>query len=294
MIISDALREEMREDIMRCEYISREIIELGYYRKRLLKRDRMRYKLEGKTLIKTMITKYKRITTFNLGHFATTHEKLRIISGSLRVMLATSEREQEQLFNDQEEEVNCPQCQKTDELLSTESTGELEEEANTVSRLQETNAPPVVAGTGKPRVFIVHGHDDAAKLEVARTLEHAGFAPIILSEQASSGRTIIKQIETYTDVCFGVILYTPCDLGRANKEDAQEQPRARQNVVFEHGYLIAKLGEERVCALLKDGVETPGDMDGVVYIPMDEYGGWIKRLALNMKAVGLDFDLNKV
>jgi predicted nucleotide-binding protein len=33
--------------------------------------------------------------------------------------------------------------------------------------------------------------------------------------------------------------------------------RARQNVVFEHGYLIGKLGRSRVSAIIKDVVEIP-------------------------------------
>lgn len=144
------------------------------------------------------------------------------------------------------------------------------------------------------KVFVVHGHDDAATQEVARTLEKLGFDAIILREQASGGQTIMEKIETNTDVVFSVVLYTPCDLGRAKEQKAEdEKGRARQNVVFEHGYLIGKLGRSHVCALVKDGVETPGDINGVVYVPMDEKGAWKFELAKEMKAAGLDVDANK-
>lgn len=73
----------------------------------------------------------------------------------------------------------------------------------------------------------------------------------------------------------------------------QEKNRARQNVVFEHGYLIAKLGRDRVCALVKGDVETPGDISGVVYVPMDENGAWKMKLAMDMQDVGLPVDMNK-
>lgn len=69
---------------------------------------------------------------------------------------------------------------------------------------------------------------------------------------------------------------------------------ARQNVVFEHGCLIAKLGREHVCALVKGNIETLGDIDGVVYIPMDTEGAWKYKLANNMKTVGLAVDMNKL
>ena len=65
----------------------------------------------------------------------------------------------------------------------------------------------------KSQVFIVHGHDDLAKIETARFIEKLGFKPIILHEQASSGQTIIEKIENYSNVGFGVVLYTPCDIG---------------------------------------------------------------------------------
>lgn len=144
-------------------------------------------------------------------------------------------------------------------------------------------------------VFIVHGHDDAAKQEMARTLEKAGFKAIILHEQPDGGRTIIEKIERFTNVAFAVVLYTECDLGRAKEDNPDaERYRARQNVVFEHGYLIGKLGRNNVCAFVKGNVETPGDISGVVYTTMDVNGAWKIQLANNMKDAGLNVDLNEL
>lgn len=144
------------------------------------------------------------------------------------------------------------------------------------------------------RVFIVHGHDNEAKQEMARTLEKGGFKAIILHEQPDSGKTVIEKIERYSDVGFAVVLYTECDIGRDKTLPTEDEKyRARQNVVFEHGYLIGKLGREHVCALVKGDVETPGDIDGVVYIPLDAGGAWKIQLAKNMRDVGLAVDMNK-
>lgn len=150
---------------------------------------------------------------------------------------------------------------------------------------------PVV--TGKNKIFIVHGHDESAKQTVARFLEQCGFEAVILHEQADGGRTIIEKIECYTDVVFAIILYTPCDIGRA-KEEKKGKARARQNVVFEHGYLIGKLGRNRVCALVKDGVETPGDISGVVYKNMDSAGAWKTGILKEMKDIGIAVDASKL
>lgn len=138
----------------------------------------------------------------------------------------------------------------------------------------------VERATERPKVFIVHGHDKVAIIETARTLEKLGFEAVILHEQASAGKTIIEKIESYTDVSFAVVLYTPCDIGCAKDTDKNKmRNRARQNVIFEHGYLIGKLGRKNVCALIKGDIETPGDISGVVYIGMDDNGNWRVELA---------------
>lgn len=145
------------------------------------------------------------------------------------------------------------------------------------------------------KIFIVHGHDEAAKIEIARFLEHLDFEPIILHEQADKGLTIIEKIESYSNVGFAVVLYTECDLGRAKEDDESKQHyRARQNVVFEHGFLIGKLKRENVCALVKGNVETPGDISGVVYTLFDSAGGWKLKLLKNMQAAGYEIDTSKL
>lgn len=144
----------------------------------------------------------------------------------------------------------------------------------------------------KSQVFIVHGHDDLAKVETARFIEKLGFEPIILHEQASSGQTIIEKIETYSNVGFGVVLYTPCDIGAKKGDETELRHRARQNVVFEHGYLIGKIGRENVAALVKGDVETPNDISGVVYISMDN--DWKLDLAKELRNSGYSVDMNKV
>lgn len=42
--------------------------------------------------------------------------------------------------------------------------------------------------------------------------------------------------------------------------------RARQNVIFEHGYLMGLIGRENVLAIVKGDIELPSDISGVVYI----------------------------
>ena len=105
------------------------------------------------------------------------------------------------------------------------------------------------------KVFIAHGHDDEAKTAVTKFVEILGLKPTVLDEQPSKGRTIIDKFEEQADEAgFAIVLLTPDDVG-SSKAIGERKPRARQNVIFELGYLLAGLGDKRVCILYKEGVE---------------------------------------
>lgn len=143
------------------------------------------------------------------------------------------------------------------------------------------------------RVFVVHGHDEAALQGLARFLEKLGLEAIILKEQPDQGRTIIEKFEeTADDIGFAVVLLTPDDLGASVKAETSDA-RARQNVIFELGYFAAKLGRGRVCLLRKGHVEIPSDLYGVIYTDMDPANGWKAKLVGELKAAKLDFDANR-
>lgn len=154
--------------------------------------------------------------------------------------------------------------------------------------------PTRPAATASRRVFIVHGHDDAAREETARFVSKLNLQPIILHEQANEGRTIIEKFEgNALDVAFAIVLLTPDDVGSARGAPPESlRPRARQNCVFELGFFVAALGRARVCALTKGDIEVPSDLHGVVYVPMDAGGGWKLRVAREMVAAGLGIDMN--
>lgn len=145
----------------------------------------------------------------------------------------------------------------------------------------------------RSKVFIVHGRDNLAKIEAARFVERLGLIAVILHEQANAGKTIIEKIEEHTNVGFALVLYTPCDVGCLAHGNNQ-QSRARQNVVFEHGYLTAKLGRKNVCALVKGEIEIPNDISGVVYIPLDDNSAWHFSVAKELKSSGYKIDINDI
>lgn len=140
------------------------------------------------------------------------------------------------------------------------------------------------------KVFIVHGHDGKLKQEVARLIEKQGIQAIILSEQANSGRTIIEKFEDYSDVGGAICLFTSDDLGK-EKTEIDLKFRARQNVVFEAGYFIGKLGRNHVVIIVDDEIEIPNDLAGVVYTNSNN---WKVDLCKELKAMGFNVDFNKL
>lgn len=140
------------------------------------------------------------------------------------------------------------------------------------------------------KVFVVHGHDGELRQSIARMLERQGIEPIILAEQANLGATIIEKFEKYSDVSAAICLFTDDDLGKAKKEDDLKH-RARQNVVFEAGYFIGKLGRENVVLLANSNIEMPSDLSGVVYT---NNSMWETRVLKELREMGFLVDLNKV
>lgn len=152
---------------------------------------------------------------------------------------------------------------------------------------------PTQSSIASGKVFVVHGRNETFRESVARYIEKLGLTPIILHEKPNAGRTIIEKFVHFSDVSFAVVILTGDDRGGiATESHEQYQTRARQNVIFELGFFIAKLGRANVCALYESGVELPSDYDGVVFIEIDKAGAWRLQLAREMKHAHLSIDMN--
>ncbi len=143
-------------------------------------------------------------------------------------------------------------------------------------------------------VFIVHGHDLAARESVARFVDKIGAKSVILDERPNSGQTIIEKFEQHSKARFAIVLLTPDDAVSDRQHPENPTYRARQNVVFEMGYFLGKLGRKGLCVLHKREVEFPSDIKGIVYIEMDSAHGWRIYLARELRRAGIRIDLNRV
>jgi predicted nucleotide-binding protein len=147
-------------------------------------------------------------------------------------------------------------------------------------------------------VFVVYGHDDAAKQGLENLLRKWGLEPLFLDQLPSEGQTVIEKLEKYQGIAsYAVVLATPDDEGFRAGRDDERAFRARQNVVLELGMMLAKLGRPRVAILVKDQakMEKPSDIQGLIYIPFkDEVTDARLQLAKEMNAQGFHIRLEKL
>lgn len=115
------------------------------------------------------------------------------------------------------------------------------------------------------RVFIVHGHDELALAQLENVLRRNALVPVVLRDQPKAGAEILEKLrEEVNRSGAGFVLLTPDDEGRT-KGAPSSHPRARENVMFESGYLVAQFRDQRrVCFLVRQPIELPSDLKGLL------------------------------
>lgn len=159
-------------------------------------------------------------------------------------------------------------------------------------------------------IFIVHGHDEPFRHEVENLVHKLKLEPVVLKDLRSQGRTIIEKLEALDDPAFVLVLATPDDqavdpkktkenltIDTANAKEGQTSVdlpqgtfrlRARQNVILELGYFMARVKRANVLTLMKYDIEWPSDLSGVVYVRPDSH--WKVEVADEMRGAGVPID----
>lgn len=143
-------------------------------------------------------------------------------------------------------------------------------------RSPEAEVTPISAAEEKSKgsVFIVHGHDTTARNDLELVLHRMDLEPVVLQNLSAAGDTVIEKLEHYIgehgEAGFACVLLTPDDEGHKAGMPSEKKYRARQNVVLELGMVLARLGRKHVAILLKESVEAPSDINGLIYIPFKE------------------------
>lgn len=106
--------------------------------------------------------------------------------------------------------------------------------------------------------------------EIAALLDKVdGVKPILWTEAFSAGDITFLAIEEIASRVSGALfVVSPDDKSFIRGEEVMI-PRA--NVIFEYGYLVAKLTRYRVALCCYSGAELPSDFNGLTYIPMGDF-----------------------
>ena len=146
------------------------------------------------------------------------------------------------------------------------------------------------------KIFIVHGHNNEMKEAVARVVDRIGFKSVILHEMVDQGRTIIEKFTDHSnEVQYAIVLLSADDYAYPKSStNKYRKLRPRQNVVFELGYFIGKLGRSRVFVLYETfyNFELHSHFQGVVLTPYDINGAWKMKLGKELESLGIEVDWN--
>ncbi|MCG8409277.1 MAG: nucleotide-binding protein [Phycisphaerales bacterium] len=125
-------------------------------------------------------------------------------------------------------------------------------------RLQQRRAAPVIAKSN--RIFVVHSGNYRFLDDVREAVEPSGFEIVAFEDEVGSGLTLFERFRRLADSSeCAIVLLTP-EVSRLPK----------QNTVFELGYLVGKLGVNRVLVVMPSfEVDVPSDLTGHMFVVAD-------------------------
>ena len=171
----------------------------------------------------------------------------------------------------------------------------LEQVTKFSDQMQKMDKAPKFPSVDSKKIFIVHGFEKTMLQPMTYTLATLGLE-LILSHERTSQETIAQKLSANPDVGFAIVLLTEDDIGYRKDQPDMAKLRAKQNVVYELGYLIGKLGRDRVFVLHHDekNFELPTHCSELIYTPYDRLAHWQFDLVKRLKSCDYKVDANKL
>lgn len=163
----------------------------------------------------------------------------------------------------------------------------------------QQNQPAASAPSSLPkRVIVVSGTDDAMKQTLTAALKKLGLASVVMSEEPIQGKKIIDRYTAdYADVGFALVLLSPDVYCYPKGEEATQRVRvARQDVTLMFGFLLGKLGKERVLAVYRESPSFafPLEFEGIKFTALDDRGSWKHTLIRELTGCGYSVDAERL
>ncbi|MCW4023343.1 MAG: nucleotide-binding protein [Candidatus Bathyarchaeota archaeon] len=193
--------------------------------------------------------------------------------------------------------------QSYDSKVSKQEKAKLREIANTsenlLKKVKSLLVPQVNYSVNNKvrsnQIFVVQGNNKEMNTDVLETLEKLELETIVLNEELNNEKKLVEKVNGCPNISFGVVLLFPDDSVCFQEKTSDETKyRVSQNVIFELGFLLGKLGKQNIVAvyLPKKGFEIPNQYEGIRWV---EYkGGWYFKLINELKEANYDVDANKL
>ena len=170
---------------------------------------------------------------------------------------------------------------------------------NLLKKIKLLLAPPVKYSLNNKvrsnQIFLVQGNNMEMNTDVLDTFEKLEFEAIILNQDPDNQKRLVEKVNNCPNVSFGVVLLSADDSVSFKQENSEEETyQASQNVIFELGFLLGKLGKQNVAAIYlpKKGFEIPKEYEEIRWVEYKR--GWYFKLINELKEANYDVDANKL
>lgn len=109
---------------------------------------------------------------------------------------------------------------------------------------------------------------EVAKL-VGEVIKETGMVPLVWDTMFPAGDILLEAIEKLPSEVDGAVLLATPDVCCKREEESFDAPVA--NVVFEYGYLAARLTRKRVAICKFEGATIPSDLEGMTVVLAGNY-----------------------
>jgi predicted nucleotide-binding protein len=153
------------------------------------------------------------------------------------------------------------------------------------------------ASDARRRVLVVCGNDSEMKQAITNALTKLMLVAVVICEEPSQGRKIVERFQDYADVGFAVVLLSPDDSVYVKDEPPTKRKlRPRQDVIFELGFLLGKLGKSNVLVFFKEcaNFEIPTDFEGLRVVAFDDRDSWKLALIRELTNCGYNVDAGRI
>ncbi len=167
---------------------------------------------------------------------------------------------------------------------------------NMAQTTQTQPAAPTPSGPPR-RIIVVSGTDKTMKQTLTEALRKLGLAAIVMSEEPAQGKKIVTHFKDYADVGFAVVLLSPDVYVYPKGEEVTKRQRTpNQDVTLLFGFLLGKLGKDRVLAFYRESpnFKIPIEFEGVKFTALDDRDSWKLTLIRELTGLGYTVDSERL